>query len=912
GGYGNPGTFSGTGVSGNVFTAPTVSVPTNYTITYTFGYVSQNQVITVNPIPNVSASISNTTVCSGTTLSLSGSGASTYTWTGGISNGVPFSATSNATYNVTGTSSAGCVANNTAVVSVSVNPNPTITVNSGSICSGKSFTIVPSGASTYTYSSGSAIVAPNTNTSINVTGTSAQGCVSSNTAVSSITVNASPTIAVNSGSICSGKSFTITPSGASSYTYSSGSAIVAPNTNTTVNVTGTSAQGCVSSNTAVSSISVNATPTITVNSGTICSGQSFSIAASGASTYTYSSGSAIVAPTSNTSINVTGTSAQGCVSSNTAVSSVSVNASPTITVNSGTICSGQSFTVTPSGATTYTYSSGSAIVAPTSNTTINVTGTSAQGCVSSNTAVSSVTVYTRPTISANNPTICSGQQATITVQGGVPVCIIGPLSTSSVYISTFTTSTAYTISGISAQGCASSNTITTNITVNNNPLITVNSGSICAGQSFTIVPTGASTYTFLNGSAVITPITNTIINVIGTSSLGCVSSNTALSIITVASSPSISALGSATSVCLGQTSATLTANGANSYSWSTGATTQSIVVSPTATINYSVTGTATNGCSTATTIALAVNPLPSITALANPSFICLGATSTLSASGAGTYNWSNGASSASTAVSPTLNNAIYTVTGTTSQGCFNVVLVAVFTNSNQITTTPASTVCSGTNLTLSANGAVTYTWNGTQFSQSISITPTSSAVYSVTGTDSNNCVLSKTVSVGVYQLPNVISTINNSIICLGESATLTASGASTYSWSTGVSGNSIVVTPTVPLSFTYQVTGTDVNNCVATNTSSLTVFGCLGIEAMHQSVVRLVVYPNPNNGEFSINGSEDLTLTIVNELGQHLKTVELNTANNYNASVSDLPNGIYFIIGSGNREVVKQKIIVSK
>lgn len=53
GSFGNPGTFSGTGVSGNVFTAPVVASPTNYTITYTFGYVSQTQVITVNPLPTV-------------------------------------------------------------------------------------------------------------------------------------------------------------------------------------------------------------------------------------------------------------------------------------------------------------------------------------------------------------------------------------------------------------------------------------------------------------------------------------------------------------------------------------------------------------------------------------------------------------------------------------------------------------------------------------------------------------------------------------------------------------------------------------------------------------------------------------------------------------------------------------------
>ena len=116
-----------------------------------------------------------------------------------------------------------------------------IAVNSGSICSGKSFTLTPTGASTYTYSSGTNIVSPLTTTSYSVRGTSALGCVGSNTAISTVVVNASPVIAVNSGSICSGKSFTMIPSGASTYTYSSGTNIVSPLATTSYSVRGTSA-----------------------------------------------------------------------------------------------------------------------------------------------------------------------------------------------------------------------------------------------------------------------------------------------------------------------------------------------------------------------------------------------------------------------------------------------------------------------------------------------------------------------------------------------------------------------------------------------------------------------------------------------------------------------------------------------
>ncbi len=227
------------------------------------------------------------------------------------------------------------------------------------------------------------------NTSVNtVTITAPTGCSSS--ATQSIIVNAQPTISVNSGSICSGDSFTISPSGANTYTISGGLSVVSPTSDATFNITGTSAQGCVSSNTAVASVTVNALPTISVNSGAICSGNSFTISPSGANTYTISGGLSVVSPTADATFNVTGTSTQGCISSNTAVSTVTVNATPTITVNNGAICTGNSFTISPSGATTYSFSGGSAVLTPTSTTNYTVTGMDANGCIGS--ASGSVTV----------------------------------------------------------------------------------------------------------------------------------------------------------------------------------------------------------------------------------------------------------------------------------------------------------------------------------------------------------------------------------------------------------------------------------------------------------------------------------------------------------------------------------------
>ncbi|MBS1650718.1 MAG: hypothetical protein JSU07_01790, partial [Bacteroidetes bacterium] len=307
-----------------------------------------------------------------------------------------------------------------AVVSGSNAPafvSPSISITgTNSICKGLTTTLTASGSalSTYTWSGGSssstnvAVVSPTANASYSVVGTNSLGCVS-NMAASSITVNALPSVTVNSGAICSGNSFTINPSGANTYTIQGGSAVVSPTANASYSVVGTNTTtGC--SNTATSTINVNALPIVSVNNGTICSGNSFTINPSGANTYTIQGGSAVVSPTANATYSVVGTSSvTGCIS-NAVNDSVTVNALPVVSVNNGTICSGNSFTINPSGASTYTIQGGSSVVSPTANATYTVNGTSASGCMSSNTTTSSVTVNSLPSVSlsAAQTTACLG------------------------------------------------------------------------------------------------------------------------------------------------------------------------------------------------------------------------------------------------------------------------------------------------------------------------------------------------------------------------------------------------------------------------------------------------------------------------------------------------------------------------
>jgi hypothetical protein len=151
-------------------------------------------------------------------------------------------------------------------------------------------------------------------------------------------------------------------------------------------------------------------------------------------------------------------------------------------------------------------------------------------------------------------------------------------------------------------------TVTSNnyiLNINPTPIITVGDVGICSGDSYTIVPLGATTYTYSGGTSVVSPTTTTSYSISGTDANGCVSLVNAISNVTVNPLPTLIVTGTNT-VCLG-TSSGIIANGATTYTWNTGQTTSSISVNPTSTTIYSVTGTGMNGCINSETVSLAVD-----------------------------------------------------------------------------------------------------------------------------------------------------------------------------------------------------------------------------------------------------------------------------------------------------------------
>jgi hypothetical protein len=843
-----------TPTTGTSVTSTGLTATTTFTVT---GRDSNNcsstatVTVNVNALPTITiAPTATTSICAGGSATLTASGATSYTWspntaiTTTTGPTVTVSPTAALTYTVTGTDANGCQNTATRRITIDTLPVITITPSTTAFCFNTATVLTAGGAGvggggangTYTWATDPNITLTTANTAtvqalgattITVTGTNGKGCVG--TASRSITVNPLPTLTITPSAIttiCAGDSVNLTVAGASTYSWSPATALnttsgatvkAGPTTTTAISVTGTDANGCVS--TTSKTIYVNQLPTVTITPATtaICAGSSVALTAAvptgwPATTYAWTpvtgltpptgvGATVTAAPTATTTYTVTGTDANGCKGSATRL--ITVNPLPTVAITvtgSASVCSGDSATLTASGAATYAWtpvtgvgntSAATTKIAPAATTTYTVTGTDANGCVKTATQV--VTVRTRPNVTTGPATlaaICAGATAKIWSQS---------------------TTTGTTFAWTPATGL-----------------------NVTTGDTVLATPAATTTYT-----------------VTATGTNGCTS--TATKVVNVNALPAVAIAPTPAAVCIGS-SRTLTASGATSYVWTasptltgTGAT---VTVNPTVNTTYTVTGTDANGCVNTATKNVVVNPLPILTiSPTTTSVVCSNSPITLTASGASTYSWSPAATlntstgatviaspvNTSTATPAVQTSTVYTVTGTDANGCVSTTTKTVFVNPLPVIsvspTTPVG-VCGGAGAVLTASGAVTYTWtppvglSGTN-TATVTATPSTTTTYTVLGTDGNGCTNVAQKTVTVNPLPVVaINSSNGGVICEGTNTILTASGAATYTWTPAGSlssptGTSVTATPTATT--TYTVTGTTAAGCVGTASRTITV-----------------------------------------------------------------------------------------
>ena len=317
-------------------------------------------------------------------------------------------------------------------------------------------------------------------------------------------------------------------------------------------------------------------------------------------------------------------------------------------------------------------------------------------------------------------------------------------------------------------------------------------------------------------------------------------------------------------------------------------------------------------------------------------------------SGKYTYSWAPAGGTSSTTSG--LKAGTYTVTVTDSVGCITTQTVTI--------TEPAKLVISGTVSTIACNGeTATVSILATGGTAPYSGTGTfikPAGVYTFVVSDNNSCADS--VKMDIKQ-PDAIKGSQTVSICAGDKlvvgdSTYTVSGTyvnvlkavntcdstvtsyltvnsvdktvtvvigsilsnatnSTYQWVNCTNGNVIIPgatgqSYTVTASGNYAVIVTT-GNC--SDTSECTHVVAVGIDQYTISNA-LSVFPNPSNGTFTVRTTVAGTYTVINELGQTVRSFQLNSANNYSTTISDLENGAYFVIGINKNILMRQKIVV--
>lgn len=520
---------------------------------------------------------------------------------------------------------------------------------------------------------------------------------------------------------------------------------------------------------------------ITINHDSVCPGDSTTLTIIDGSSYKWNTG----ATTSSITVVLDSSQTFSCISHSPCGSDTLKKRAyllpkpiPGIT-GPDTACIGSQVTLTASGGSKYSWSNG----ATTSSITITLGGTTTYTVGISNGACvvdTSKTVTAAPAIVGTitihpKDTICAGDSATLIAGGGGSyMWLNNSKTTDSIRVSPPPGVTTYSLT-VNKGGCSA--TVTQQLIVVNGtaPTLTLTKDSICSNDSTTITVNGqvGDKYKWLapiapgvSGNATVTlkGSNGTITYKVIVSSPCLI--DTLTKTLHVSALPNITQTGN-TTICFGKNT-TLLASGGTTYSWAppiglSCTNCPNPTASPTTNINYTL--TVSNGkCKSDTVIPFTVNQLPQIIMAANPANICYGTPSILTATGGGTYLWSNGATTSAVTVTPGQNTTYSVVV---NNGCIDSNRIGIVVDSPYFQACCDSCIIKGSTVDIGAYGVgMNYAWipsatlscDNCPFPQA---TPTVTTTYTVTSVDAKGCRTVRTVTICLdcldFTVPNVFT-----------------------------------------------------------------------------------------------------------------------------------------------------------
>lgn len=317
------------------------------------------------------------------------------------------------------------------------------------------------------------------------------------------------------------------------------------------------------------------------------------------------------------------------------------------------------------------------------------------------------------------------------------------------------------------------------------------------------------------------------------------------------------------------------------------------------------------------------DPTPSQAVINNPTTtICSGETVTYTCdilSEATSYNWTvssgatilSGQNTNTITVSVTSNFTVevFGINGTCSLNGPASVQTAVVVNALPTVTANATetAVCAGETTTLTGGGADTYTWSNSVI-DGVAFTPAGTFTYTVTGTDANSCENQATVTVTVNNLPTVdLTATMTGTFCGGQDVTLTGTPAGgTYAQTAGPVNGLTTNVFNAPEQGDYSITYTytDANGCTNSSVEDFVIDCMVGLDLISKDG-SMNVYPNPNNGNFTIKSdlNEKGTLEMFNMSGQLVYTQEIDNLSEKMIEVKNLTPGVYTLtITAGDKK----------